>query len=365
MNKFTLGVEEEFMVIDPVSRELISHDQKIVEGAQKIHEDQVKAEMHQAVVEVGTHICNNTDEARQEVTKLRLTVAQLAGDLGMRIGAAGTHPFSHWQNQLITEHPRYNEIVNELQQAARSNLIFGLHVHVGIQSRELAIHIANQVRYFLPHVYALSTNSPFWVGRNTGYKSYRTKVFDKFPRTGIPDYFNNIEEYDNYIKMLVKTNCIDNAKKIWWDIRVHPFFETIEFRICDCPMLVDETMAFTALFQALCAKLYKLRQHNMKFINYTRALINENKWRAARYGIDGKMIDFGKEMEVNTRALILELLDFVDDVVDELGCRQDLQYIHTILENGTGADRQLAVYAQRNSFEDVVDYITAQTLVGI
>ena len=365
MNKFTLGVEEEFMVIDPVSRELISHDQKIVEGAQKIHEDQVKAEMHQAVVEVGTHICNNTDEARQEVTKLRLTVAQLAGDLGMRIGAAGTHPFSHWQNQLITEHPRYNEIVNELQQAARSNLIFGLHVHVGIQSRELAIHIANQVRYFLPHVYALSTNSPFWVGRNTGYKSYRTKVFDKFPRTGIPDYFNNIEEYDNYIKMLVKTNCIDNAKKIWWDIRVHPFFETIEFRICDCPMLVDETMAFTALFQALCAKLYKLRQHNMKFINYTRALINENKWRAARYGIDGKMIDFGKEMEVNTRALILELLDFVDDVVDELGCRQDLQYIHTILENGTGADRQLAVYAQKNSFEDVVDYITAQTLVGI
>ncbi|WP_419801850.1 carboxylate-amine ligase [Mucilaginibacter sp.] len=365
MNKFTLGVEEEFMVIDPVSRELISHDQKIVEGAQKIHEDQVKAEMHQAVVEVGTHICNNTDEARQEVTKLRLTVAQLAGDLGMRIGAAGTHPFSHWQNQLITEHPRYNEIVNELQQAARSNLIFGLHVHVGIQSRELAIHIANQVRYFLPHVYALSTNSPFWVGRNTGYKSYRTKVFDKFPRTGIPDYFNNIEEYDNYIKMLVKTNCIDNAKKIWWDIRVHPFFETIEFRICDCPMLVDETMAFTALFQALCAKLYKLRQHNMKFITYTRALINENKWRAARYGIDGKMIDFGKEMEVNTRALILELLDFVDDVVDELGCRQDLQYIHTILENGTGADRQLAVYAQKNSFEDVVDYITAQTLVGI
>ncbi len=365
MNKFTLGVEEEFMVIDPVSRELISHDQKIVEGAQKIHEDQVKAEMHQAVVEVGTHICNNTEEARKEVTKLRLTVAQLAGDLGMRIGAAGTHPFSHWQNQLITEHPRYNEIVNELQQAARSNLIFGLHVHVGIQSRELAIHIANQVRYFLPHVYALSTNSPFWVGRNTGYKSYRTKVFDKFPRTGIPDYFANIEEYDNYIKMLVKTNCIDNAKKIWWDIRVHPFFETIEFRICDCPMLVDETMAFTALFQALCAKLYKLRQQNMKFINYTRALINENKWRAARYGIDGKMIDFGKEMEVNTRALILELLDFVDDVVDELGCRQDLQYIHTILENGTGADRQLAIYEQRNSLEDVVDYITTQTLVGI
>jgi len=252
-----------------------------------------------------------------------------------------------------------------MQEAARSNLIFGLHVHVGIQSRDMAIHIANQVRYFLPHVYALSTNSPFWEGRNTGFKSFRTKVFDKFPRTGIPDYFSSIEEYDNYIKLLVKTNCIDNAKKIWWDIRVHPFFETIEFRICDCPMLIDETMTFVALFQALCAKLYKLRQQNMSFISYNRALINENKWRAARYGIDGKMIDFGKEMEVNTRSLILELLDFVDDVVDDLGCREDLNYVHKILEHGTGADRQLAVYQQNNNFADVVDYITSQTLKGI
>lgn len=365
MNKFTLGVEEEFMVIDPVSRELKSHEQKIVDSAQKVHEDQVKAEMHQAVVEVGTHICRNTEEARKEVGKLRGTVAQLAGDIGLRIGAAGTHPFSQWQHQLITDHPRYFEIVDELQEAARSNLIFGLHVHVGIQSRDMAIHIANQVRYFLPHVYALSTNSPFWEGRNTGYKSFRTKIFDKFPRTGIPDYFNSIEDYDNYVKLLVKTNCIDNAKKIWWDIRVHPFFETIEFRICDCPMLINETMAFVSLFQGLCAKLYKLRLQNMKFITYNRALINENKWRAARYGIDGKMIDFGKEMEVNTRGLILELLDFIDDVVDELGCREDLQYVHKILEHGTGADRQLAVYEQNNSFVDVVDYITSQTLKGL
>ena len=365
MNEFTIGVEEEFMVIDPVTRELKSHEQKIVDAAQRIHEDQVKAEMHQAVVEVGTHICRNTEEARKEVSKLRLTVAQLAGDIGLRIGAAGTHPFSHWAGQLITEHPRYNEIVDELQDAARSNLIFGLHVHVGIQSREMAIHIANQVRYFLPHVFAMSANSPFWEGRNTGYKSFRTKVFDKFPRTGIPDAFSSIEEYDNYIKLLVKTNCIDNAKKIWWDIRVHPFFETIEFRICDCPMLVDETIAFTAVFQALCAKLYKLRLQNMKFITYPRALINENKWRAARYGIDGKLIDFGKQQEVNTRALILELLDFVDDVVDDLGCRQDLQYIHQILEHGTGADRQLAVYQQKGNFEDVVYFITSQTLKGI
>lgn len=365
MNEFTLGVEEEFMVIDPVTRELKSHEQKIVEAAQKIFQDQVKAEMHQAVVEVGTSICKNTSEARTEVSKLRNLVAQLAGDIGLRIGAAGTHPFSHWQHQLITDHPRYFEIVDELQEAARSNLIFGLHVHVGIQSREMAIHIANQARYFLPHIYALSANSPFWEGRNTGYKSFRTKVFDKFPRTGIPDYFYSIEDYDNYVKLLVKTNCIDNAKKIWWDIRVHPFFETIEFRICDCPTLVNETMALVALFQGVCAKLYKLRQQNMNFITYNRALINENKWRAARYGIDGKMIDFGKQAEVNTRALILELLDFVDDVVDDLGCRDDLAYIHQILDHGTGSDRQLAVYQQKNSLVDVVDYITSQTLKDI
>ncbi len=365
MNKFTLGVEEEYMVIDPVTRELVSHEQKIVEAAQKIHEDQVKAEMHQAVVEVGTSICRDTDEARTEVMKLRKTVATLAGELGLRIGAAGTHPFSHWQHQLITDHPRYAEIVDELQEAARSNLIFGLHVHVGFQSRDVAIQIANQARYFLPHVFALATNSPFWEGRNTGYKSFRTKVFDKFPRTGIPDYFQSIEEYDSYVKLLVKTNCIDNAKKIWWDIRVHPFFETIEFRICDCPMLVDETMAFTALFQAICAKLYKLRQQNMKFITYNRALINENKWRAARYGIDGKLIDFGKELEVNTRALILELLDFIDDVVDDLGSRHEINYVHQILEHGTGADRQLQVYGKNQNFTDVVDYITSQTLKGV
>jgi len=364
MNKFTLGVEEEYMVIDPVTRELASHDQKIVEAAQKIYKDQVKAEMHQAVVEVGTGICKNTTQARQEISQLRHTVARLAGDAGLLIGAAGTHPFSRWEKQLITEHPRYSDIINELQEAARSNLIFGLHVHVGFQSRELAIHIANQVRYFLPHVFALSTNSPFWEGRDTGYKSYRTKIFDKFPRTGIPGIFNNIEDYDNYVKLLIKTNCIDNAKKIWFDIRVHPFFETIEFRICDCPLLIDETMAFVALFQALCAKLYKLRLQNMEFISYSRTLINENKWRAARYGIDGKLIDFGKEIEVDCRSLTLELLDFVDDVVDELGCRNDLDYIHQILANGTGADRQLAVFKETGSLESVVDFITSQTLTG-
>ena len=361
---FTLGIEEEYMVIDPQSRELKSHEQKIVTEGQKIIRDKVKAEMHQAVVEVGTDICRDVDEARRDVSTLRTTISRIAGDLGFQVGAAGTHPFSDWEQQLITEHVRYNEIVNELQEAARSNLIFGLHVHVGMENREMANHIANSTRYFLPHIYALSTNSPFWEGRKTGYKSYRTKVFDKFPRTGLPEYFDSIEAYDNFVKLLVKTNCIDNAKKIWWDLRVHPFFNTVEFRICDVPMTVDETICIAALFQAVCAKIYKLRSLNMNYIQYSRALINENKWRASRYGIDGHLIDFGKEEEVNTRVLIYELLDFIDDVVDPLGCRAAAHYAEHMLETGTGADRQLKVFEETGSLLSVVDYIHGQFLAG-
>ncbi|MBX2965257.1 MAG: carboxylate-amine ligase [Cyclobacteriaceae bacterium] len=361
MEKFTLGIEEEYMVIDPHTRELTSHDQKIVEAAQQILKDVVKAEMHQAVVEVGTGICANIQEADNDIRSLRKLVCGIAQSIGLRIGAAGTHPFSHWSKQLITPNPRYDEIVNEMQEAARSNLIFGLHVHVGISDRNMAIHIMNTIRYFLPHVYALSCNSPFWEGRNTGFKSFRTKVFDKFPRTGLPDYFNDWDDFKNYVNLLIKTGCIDNAKKIWWDVRVHPFFDTIEFRICDVPTRVEETVAIAALFQALVVKLYKLRKQNMSFIVYTRALINENKWRACRYGIDGKLIDFGKQAEVGTRELIKELLEFIDDVVDELGSRDAINYVYTMLEHGTGADRQLAVYQETGSFENVVDYIITET----
>jgi carboxylate-amine ligase len=362
---FTLGVEEEYMVMDPATRELKSHEQSIVHEGQKIIKDKVKAEMHQAVVEVGTDICQNVDEAYDDISLLRKTISDIAQGLGYSMGAAGTHPFSHWESQLITDHIRYNEIVNELQEAARSNLIFGLHVHVGMENREMANHIANSTRYFLPHIYALSTNSPFWEGRKTGYKSFRTKVFDKFPRTGIPEAFDSIEAYDNYVKLLMKTNCIDNAKKIWWDLRVHPFFNTVEFRICDVPLTVDETITIAALFQAICVKIHKLRLQNMNYMQYSRALINENKWRASRYGIDGYLIDFGKEEEINTRVLIYELLDFVDDVVDHLGSRHRIAPIHKMLEQGTGADRQLKIFEETKSLVSVTDYIQNQFLASL
>ena len=362
---FTIGVEEEYMVLDPHTLELKSHQQQIVQEGHKLLREKVKAEMHQAVVEVGTDICADADEAFHDVSNLRKTIHNIAGELGYAMGASGTHPFSHWESQLITEHIRYSEIVNELQEAARSNLIFGLHVHVGMESREMANHIANSTRYFLPHIFALSTNSPFWEGRKTGYKSFRTKVFDKFPRTGIPDAFESIEAYDNYVKLLIKTNCIDNAKKIWWDLRVHPFFNTVEFRICDIPMTVNETITIAALFQAICARIYMLRSKNLNFIQYSRALLNENKWRASRYGVDGNLIDFGKEEEVNARALIQELLDFLDPVLDQLGSRHRVEQVQQILEKGTGADRQLNIFEETNDLKSVAQYIHQQFLQGI
>lgn len=363
---YTLGIEEEFQIIDPVTRELRSHMEQIVEGGKVLLKEQVKAEMHQSVVEVGTNICQNIDEAYREVSYLRKTIFELAGNAGLKVASAGTHPFSLWADQEITDHPRYEEIVNELQDAARANLIFGLHVHVGIEDRELGIQIMNAARYFLPHIFALSTNSPFWEGRNTGFKSFRTKVFDKFPRTGIPDYFGSAAEYDSYVNLLVKTGCIDNGKKIWWDIRVHPFFNTLEFRVCDVQMRVEETIALAALMQAIVAKLHKLMKQNLNFRLYRRALINENKWRACRWGLEGKLIDFGKQEEVPTSALVHELLDFVDDVIDELGSRHAINYIYKMLENGSGADRQLRVFNESGGdLKAVVDYIISETYHGV
>ncbi len=362
---FSLGIEEEFQLIDPRTRGLRSHVQPLIEKREGILKEQLKPELHQSVIEIGTDICRDIGEARREVVALRSNLATLARNNGLHIAAAGTHPFSHWKDQKITASPRYKEIVEDLQQVARANLIFGLHVHVGIKDREVAVHVMNQVRYFLPHILALSTNSPFWLGRNTGLKSYRAKIFERFPRTGIPDHFGSLAEFDNYVKLLVKTNCIDNGKKIWWDVRMHPFFDTLEFRICDMPMRVDETIALAALIQAVIAKLYGLLKRNLGFRHYRRLLLDENKWRAARYGIDGKLIDFGKQEEVDTVVLIGELLEFVDDVVDELGSRKEIEYIQEILRMGTGADRQLEVWQQSNDLKTVVDHIVEETHLGL
>ncbi|MGR3809661.1 carboxylate-amine ligase [Jiulongibacter sp. NS-SX5] len=365
MSSFTIGIEEEFQIIDPETRQLKSHMSQLVEEGKVILQERIKQEMHQAVVETGTGICQNIKEATEEVHFLRNKLIDLASAKGLSVAAAGTHPFSDWADQLITPDEKYDKLVNEMRDVARGNLIFGLHVHVGIENRQEAVKIMNEVRYFLPHLHALSTNSPFWCGRNTGFMSYRSKVFDKFPRTGIPDRFSSIEEYDDYVNVLMKTNCIDNPKKIWWDVRVHPVFPTIEYRICDIPLRAEETICIAALCQALTAKLYKLRKEKPQYSSYRRLLIAENKWRAARDGIHASLIDFVNETERDYKSLLNELLIFIDDVVDELGCRSEIEYVHQILENGTGADRQLAVYQENSDLYHVVDYMIEETKFGL
>ena len=362
---FTLGIEEEFQIVDPVTRELRSHVQQILAEGKIILREHVKPEMHQSVVELGTEICKDARAARREVIDLRSELATLAARHGLLIASAGTHPFSHWMDQLITPDERYQTILNDMQQIARVNLIFGLHVHVGIPNREEGIDIMNQARYFLPHLDALSVNSPFWLGQNTGLKTYRQMLFERFPRTGIPDEFESLSQYEDYLKLMVTTNCIDNAKKIWWDIRLHPFFNTIEFRICDAQSRVDDTIALAALMQAIVLKLHKLRNQNVTFRSYPRRLIDENRWRAARYGLDGKLIDFGRKCEVDERQLIREMLDFLATEIAELGNENEMAHIEKILREGTGADRQLETWSQTGDVGAVVDRIVADTYQGL
>src|SRR6201996_2578501 len=344
---FTLGIEEEYQTIDPVTRDLRSHiaTEMLAQGKLRL-EERVKAEMHQSVVEVGTRVCKTVKDAREDLYELRREMIRLAKENSLVLVAGASHPFADWRTQEIYPDPRYARVVEDLQLVARANLIFGLHVHVGIEDRESAIRLMNSMRYFLPHILALSTNSPFWRGMKTGFKSYRAKVFENFPRTNLPDNFSSYSEFEGFVNLLIKTNCLDNAKKIWWDIRPHPFFNTVEVRICDLPMRAEETLAIAALIQATMAKLYLLHARNQDYRQYSRALVMENKWRAVRYGLDGKLIDFGKETEVPERDLILEYLDFISEVVDELESREAIAYILQILEMGTGADRQLRKFEE-------------------
>ena len=364
-HRFTIGVEEEFQIIDPATCELRSHVMQLVSAASPDIVEQVKHEMHQSIVETGSKICENVGELRIEMHRTRGELVAAAERVGLQVAAAGTHPFSSWIDQVISPGERYENIVEELQQLARSLLIFGMHVHVAMPDKQTTIDMMNMVRYFLPHLLALSTSSPFWMGRNTGLKSFRTTVFRRFPRTGVPEQFESWSAYENFVNLLVKLNCIDNGKKIWWDVRPHPTFGTLEFRMCDVTTKVEEAVAIAALTQAIVVKLHRLYTGNMSFRLYRRALIEENKWRAARYGIEGKLIDFGKEAEVPMRELAAELLEFVDDVVDDLGSRSAVEYVHTILNEGTSAERQLRVYQETGDLKAVVRHLVEETRGGV
>ncbi len=362
---FTIGIEEEYQVVDPETRELRSYITQILDRGQTILREQIKPEMHQSIVEVGTRPCRTISEARAEVVKLRGTIASLASVHNLKIVAAGTHPISSWMNQEITPFERYKGVVEEMQQLALQLLIFGMHVHVGMPNDDVAIELMNVARYILPHLLALSSSSPFWMGRNTGFKSYRASIFSNFPRTGIPPSFHSASEFQSYINLLINTHSIDNGKKIWWDLRPHPVFGTLEFRVCDIATKVEECLALAAVMQALIVKFYRMFEQNTTFRVYRRALINENKWRAQRYGLEGKLIDFGKRTEVDAKALVHEIVELVDDVVDDLGSRKEVEYLLTMCEQGSSADRQLHVFKETNDLKAVVDNLIAETMEGV
>src|SRR5215207_5636345 len=361
----TIGVEEEYQIIDPQTRELQSYITQLLEYDHRFL-GQVKPELHQSIVEVGTTVCHTPQEVREELVRLRRGVMELAALKGLSIAAAGTHPFSHWVDQEITPLERYIGTQDAMQDLARQLLIFGTHVHIGIEDRDFLIDAMNVARYFAPHVLCLSTSSPFWTGRQTGLKSYRSIIFRHFPRSGIPPLYTDWVEYEGMVDTMVRTRCIPDGSKIWYDVRPNHRFPTLEFRICDVCTKVDEAVCIAAIFQAIIAKLWKLRRDNMTFRVYPTELIEENKWRAVRYGLDGKLLDLGKQKEVAVRELIHELIDwFLRDVIDELGTRKEIEYAYKILEGGSSADRQLKTFTHTGTTRTVVDQLVRETQEGI
>jgi len=361
----TLGIEEEYQIIDPETRELRSYITEILEDDHLIL-GEIKPELHQSMVEIGTKVCETPADTAAELKRLRGIVMGLAARKGLKVVAAGTHPFSCWTKQEITPLERYLGVQHDMQDLAQQLLIFGTHVHVGIEDREFMIDAMNVSRYFMPHLLALTSSSPFWQGRRTGLKSYRSIVFRNFPRTGVPRVMNTYGDYSALIEKLVRTGCVPDGSKIYWDVRPHHTFPTLEFRFLDVCTRVEEVVCIAAIIQAIVLKVYKMRRDNTTFRVYPSDLIEENKWRAVRYGLDGNLIDFGKETEVPARDLILELLDwFIADVVDELGSRAEVEYAYQLLEAGSSADRQLAVYEQTGDLKDVVDHLIRETEAGV
>ncbi len=363
----TIGIEEEYQVVDPTTGMLRSFiTQFIKDGKIVMVEREIKAELHQSMVELGTPVCATPAQAKEELGKQRAFIHKLARDKDLAIIAAATHPMSKWGDQQVTPFPRYEGVMREMQVLAQRLLIFGMHIHIGIEDPEFAHDTMNVVRYMLPHLLALSTSSPFWAGRKTGLKSYRAVVFEDFPRSGIPDIYRTHSDYESMIRTLVNTGSIPDASKIWWDVRPHHHYPTLEFRVCDICTRLDEAIAIAALCQAMVLWHWKLRRQNISFRVYRKELLDENKWRAARYGLDGKLIDFGKKVELPARSLVREMLELLAEEIDELGSRAEIEPIYRMLQSGTSADRQLRVHdANDGDLKAVVDHLIAETVEGI
>jgi len=371
---FTVGIEEEYLLVDRRSRDLASDPPaEMLAECQRRAAGQVSPEFLRAQIEVGTTVCQSLADARAELAHLRRSVAEVAANHGLAPMAAATHPFARWQTQKTTDRERYAAIARDLQGPARRLVICGMHVHVGLEDPELRIDLLGQVAYFLPHLLALSTSSPFWHGEDTGLKSYRIAVFDEMPRTGLPELFESWGEFERHLRVLVQAGLIEDGSKLWWDIRPSIRFPTLEMRITDVCTRLDDGIAIAALYRCLLRMLWRLKRSNQRWRRYAAMLVNENRWRAQRYGIDEGLVDFGKGRIMPYGDLLEEMIQLVAEDAEALGCRQEVESARDILRRGSSAHRQIAVFAaalargadKQAALEAVVDALVAETVEAL
>ena len=372
--KFTIGIEEEYLLVDRETRALVVEPpQGLMSECEELIGEQVSSELLQSQIEIGTRVCNNVQEAREDLTRLRKAVVDVTANHNLAPIAASTHPFSKWQEQKQTQKDRYESLTLEMQGAARRLVICGMHVHVGIDDDELRIDLMNQMAYFLPHLLALSCSSPFWGGRDTGLKSYRLTIFDALPRTGLPERFASWAEYQRHVNILINAGLIEDATRIWWDLRPSARYPTLETRVMDVCTRLDDTIALAAMLVCILRMLYRLRTRNQRWRIYTPMLIRENRWRAMRYSFDEGLIDLARGAVVPFGELLDEMLDLIVEDADALGCAKEVASVRDILERGTSAHRQLRAYEQEqaagksveDSLKTVVDTLIENTAAGL
>ena len=372
--KFTLGVEEEYLLVDKDTRALvIDPPDELMEEYERRLGIQVATELMRSQVEIGTKVCANVQQVRDELVRLRGSIKEVANQYGLEPIAASTHPFSSWQDQKATPKERYDRLTVEMQGAARRLLICGMHVHVGIEDDELRIDLMNQLSYFLPHLLALSCSSPFWEGQDTGLKSYRLTVFDALPRTGLPERFASYAEYERHVRILMDAGLIEDTTRIWWDLRPSAKFPTLETRIMDVCTRLDDTISLAALLSCIFRMLYRLRTNNQRWRIYTPMLIRENRWRAMRYSFDEGLIDLAKGRVVPFEELLDEMLSLVAEDAEALGCTDEVNDLQHILQRGTSAHRQLKQYgleraggaSDEEALKSVVDKLIKDTAEGL
>ena len=372
-SSLSIGIEEEYLLVDLETRDLARDPpDAFMQACRKILGEQVTPEFLRCQIEVGTKVCRTVSEAGAELAFLRRTIADEARRHGMGLMAASTHPFADWSEQKTTDKERYAKIEEDLQAVAQRLLICGMHVHVGVPDEDLRIDLHSQLVYFLPHVLALSSSSPFWRGRNTGLKSYRAAISSELPRAGLPQTFSSAGEYRQTVDLLVKLGRIEDATRIWWDLRPSARFPTLEMRITDVATRLEDAVAIAATFQAFVAMLISLKRRNQRWRQYLPALIAENRWLAQRHGVKGKLIDFGRREAVPFRDLVEEMIGLAREEAEKLGCVAELEHIRTIAAEGTSADRQIAVYDRAvaegrdksSALRAVVDHLVAETLEG-